>query len=423
MSGMRGNGRKALVVGAGPVGCLAAVVLGRRGYTVEVYEKRPHFLDKGIGEEGRTINLSISPRGLNALASYGFDAEFVAAAVPVHSRALHLADGSVQTRRYGADDWCTYSIGRNELNLLLMRGAQRIPKVRFTFEAKCTDVDFTDRTATFDLGGRERTLVDYDLLVGADGAYSAVRDQMSAAGLTTVSMRELGSVYRELTIRPRADDRHLTSSSIHIWPRGRFFMVALSKRDGSLCATLVLPSDGPHADANPRDPDSLDQFFLRHFPDAAGRLPGNAREPRPGNRISIVSCTALTHASSVLLLGDAAHALAPFLGQGVNVGLEDCVTLGALLEKYGDDQHLALPEYDRERHGEGEAAAALSLSNYAELSGTEQNAPSVTPAELPLAVLVNFLGLSYQETLDRYQGGAARLPAAAAHGSTEGSGP
>lgn len=409
MSGVPGNlaasaGRTAVVVGAGPVGCLAALTLGRRGYAVEVYEKRPHFLDAGIEEDGRTINLSVSPRGRDALAASGLDAEFRAGAVPVRARAFHLPDGELMTRPYGEPDWCTYSIGRNELNLLLLRAAMDVPGVRFTFAARCADIDFTRQRAAFDVAGRRRSGVDYDLLVGADGAFSAVRRLMSAAGHTTVTTRELDSTYREVTIRPGAADRHLASSSIHVWPRGRFFMVALANRDGSLRATLVLPASGPDAEAIRHAASDLGAFARRHFPDVAGRLPGDARGPRPDNPISIVACTALTHARSVLLMGDAAHTMAPFLGQGVNVGMEDCAVLGSLLEKYGDEQRLALAEYERERHAEGAAAAALSLSNYAELSAADPGTPPGAPpgGGPPLAVAVNFLGLSYRNVLERY---------------------
>ncbi|MGH3874823.1 MAG: FAD-dependent oxidoreductase [Pseudonocardiaceae bacterium] len=308
---------KAVVVGAGPVGCLTALVLSRRGYTVEVYEKRSHFIRRGIMEQGRSINLSLSPRGLHALAAYGLDAEVTGAAVPMDKRVFHGVDGRVVTTRYGAPDWHTYSIGRNDLNLILMRAAEREPSVRFMFDATCTDVGFVDRTVTFDFADRGRTPVNYDLLVGADGAYSAVRRRMAAARLTTCTERELESTYRELLLRPAVDDLDLTHSAIHIWPRGWFFMVALPNLDGSLCATLVLPSECPGSDIQLHHPHDLDRFFRRHFPDVAEIL-DNSEDGLPSvNRISVAMCTRLTHADSVLLLGDAAHTLAPFLGQGM----------------------------------------------------------------------------------------------------------
>ncbi|MGH8885330.1 MAG: FAD-dependent oxidoreductase [Egibacteraceae bacterium] len=408
---------RAVVVGGGPVGCLAARMLSQQGYSVDVYEKRPHFLDHGIADEGRTINLSVSPRGLHALAAHGDREEFLDLAVAMGSRALHTRDGRLLTMKYGETDWCNYSISRNELNCMLMRKTLRDQAVQFHFNAKCTAIDFIARKAFLDIGEGSQVRVSYDLLIGADGAFSAVREQMSTHGLLSFYRRELNSMYQEFTLWPAPNDRRLTSSAIHVWPRRGFFMVALPSREGSLRCTLVLPDKGTNSFAQMGGAQDVDQFFMRHFPDAAGSLrrTESARQ-HPVSSISVISCDTLAYEDSVLLMGDAAHTIAPFLGQGINLGLEDCMILEALLKKYPGDQAAALSEYERNRRVEGDAAAALSLANYVELSGTEGSAAVLRrrltdvlhrllrrQAEPPLAVTVNFLGLRYQEVLDRYR--------------------
>lgn len=412
--------RQAVVVGAGPVGCVAAQILIRNGYAVTVYEKRPHFIERGIGGEGRTINLSLAPRGMKVLEAHCDRDELRAMAVAMDGRVTHPEHGPPQQAKYGRPEWLTYSLGRNELNVMLMRDAERGAGARFEFGHRCSSVDVHGKKAFFETEDGRRVQASYDLLVGADGSLSQVREQLAAEGALTFHRKELEASYREFALWPAGDQKDPTPSAIHLWPRDSFFMVALPNRDGSLRCTLVLPEDDRYNFSRLNNDQAIKGFFRQHFPDAAEslRLNGASASRNLVSTISVTSCSRLTHAGSVLLVGDAAHSVAPFLGQGVNLGLEDCVVLERLLQKHPDDQASALAEYDRERKIDGDAASCLSLANYAELSATTSfprpavdsvahdpwNAPRSRQQEFPLPVLVNFLDLAYRDVLEKYQG-------------------
>ncbi|MEE1799001.1 NAD(P)/FAD-dependent oxidoreductase [Streptomyces sp. JV176] len=416
---------RAVVVGAGPVGCLAAQVLARHGYTVDVHEKRPHYTEHGLRYDGRTINLSLSPRGIDALDGFCDRAALDRLVVPMDRRVRHRPDGRVDAAGYGRDDWRNLSIDRNDLNLLLMTSADAVPAVRFTFGTECTGVDpVTRRVALTDRRGRSWE-AEYDLLVGADGTHSAVRDRLAEQGLTHCRQHRTGVEYREITLRPPDEDGggygygdgggggdgRMTPRAIHVWPRDGFFMVGLPSHDGSLRCTLVLPREGsPGSPDSPCFPafadlmteEALRAFLSRHFPDAAEIFHPAEPDPSkvPVTPISVLTTAPVVHDGSVLLVGDAAHTVAPFLGQGVNLGLEDCAVLARSLARLPGDQAAALDAYQRERLPEHEAAAALSLANYAELNGTGPRPAG--PDAVPLPTLVNFVSSTYREALDIY---------------------
>ncbi|MEW2033839.1 NAD(P)/FAD-dependent oxidoreductase [Streptomyces roseifaciens] len=394
---------EALVVGAGPVGCLIAGILARHGYQVVVCEQRPHFIEKGIAEEGRTINLSLSPRGMSVLIAQGCAVHLKDFVVGMGARVVHPRHGSARRTAYGKPEWQNFSVSRRELNRVLMRDAVNRPNVHIEFDMRCAAIDFTRREAKFVTRQEGEIYISYDLLVGADGATSQVRNELSRQGLTQSRLRRLNATYKEFELRSGAGMAESDWAAIHVWPRNGFFLVALPNVDGSLRATLVI-SDG-HAEHFSKllTSAALTAFFRRHFPDSVESLrPVTEREAlrRPAPLLT-ASCSALTYQDSVLLVGDAAHTVAPFLGQGINLGFEDCGVLDQLLSAPSHSLSDLLRDYGQRRKQAGDAASDLSLANFAELTEVRRLRTGT-----PLPVLVNFLGLSYEEVLRRYSGGS-----------------
>lgn len=398
--------RRAVVVGAGPVGCLAARLLAARGFTVEVVEKRPSF-ENGLSEEGRTINLSISPRGLAALQLSGVADEFAAMSVPMGYRIIHAINGACETTKYGTNDRQCHSVGRNALNLLLFRDARQ-HGVQFRFHTQAVELDSGARRLFFTDAAANTTEHSYDLLVGADGAFSTIRTQLAAAGAINASTSTLDLAYAELNLTSQGGGFLFESSAIHIWPRGGYFMIGLPNTDGTFKCTLVVPAEGSMSFSKMRA-GGLASLLKVSFPDAYPYLDRAEEDTldRPAGTITTVACDALHCGESVLLMGDAAHAIAPFLGQGINLGFEDCVVLDDLLARQGDDLAAICRAFTAERQPNVDAAAALSMANYRQLVRTDvrhmetSNAIGDVRDADPLVVMVNFLGLPYAEVQRR----------------------
>ncbi|GAA1027277.1 MULTISPECIES: FAD-dependent oxidoreductase [Amycolatopsis] len=409
---------RAIVVGGGPVGCLAAAMLARHGFEVDVCERRPSFLQHGFGDEGRTINLSVSPRGMRALAKVGCRQDFADAAMPMDRRVVHTRDRQVLITRYEQPGWRNHSIARNELNLLLLRNAQRRPGVRVHFSTACASIDFDRREAVFATSAGEQVRP-YHLLVAADGAHSQVRAAMLDSGLLTCQQTTLDARYRELTLRP-AEPGRLSRSAIHVWPREGFFLCALPNVDGTFRATLVLPAEGQASFEEIRRT-GLRNLVRRHFGDTVPDIDWHTAQSRdaPPARMEQILSSTLHYRNSVVLAGDAAHTMAPFLGQGINAGFEDLITLDNVLARaHPGGLGAALSEYSRERKAQGDAAAMLSMTNYRELTAqTGDGRPPAPVSGLPLPIVINFLGLSYQEVLRQHLTIDGLVPSSIATGS------
>jgi len=354
------------VVGAGLAGCLLAALLGRRGVAVDLYERRPDPRTAGA-ERGRSINLAISARGLDALDRVGLAEQALADALPMRGRTLHAPDGGLGFQSYSADGTrAINSIGRARLNHALLDCAEKTPGVALHFAHRLDGVD----PVTGEMGfGAHRTRR-ADVVIGADGAYSAVRRAIQFVEGFDYRQDFLPHGYKELGIPPTAaGDFALDPGSLHIWPRGSSMMIALPNTDRSFTCTLFWPKDGPGGFAALDTPQKVTAYFAAHYPDAVPLMPTLADDflHNPVGSLVTVRCAPWVR-GRVALLGDAAHAIVPFFGQGANCAFEDCVELDRCLDDADGDVGAALPLYEQRRKANAEAIADMALENFVEMS-------------------------------------------------------
>ena len=345
------------IVGAGPVGSLLALTLARRGHSIDVWERRPDMRRVDIAA-GRSINLAVSTRGLHALHEVGLDEDVLREAVPMLGRMTHAVDGKLALLPYGRSEReYINSMSRGGLNKLLMTRAEETGRVRIHFGQRLVDYDFARRVARFDPGGE----VPAELIVGSDGSASALRACLGGR----VSEEVLSSGYKELTMPPRDGGFAMHRNALHIWPRGNFMLIALPNLDGSFTCTLFLPFEGSPSFAELRTEADAQAFFERHFPDAVPLIPGLARQfmQAPLGRMVTVKAWPWSRGSA-LLLGDAAHAIVPFFGQGMNAGFEDVTLLSGMLtgDWAGDFARFA-----ERRKPDTDAIADLAVENFVEM--------------------------------------------------------
>ncbi|MDO1447556.1 NAD(P)/FAD-dependent oxidoreductase [Rhodocytophaga aerolata] len=358
------------VLGAGLVGSLLAVMLGRRGHTVQLIEKRPD-LRKVKWEDGRTINLALSERGWRALERVGLVEEVKQLAIPMYGRMMHNEKGDLTFQPYGKEGQSIYSVSRSQLNEKLMNLAEEEGKVQLFFEQKCTQVDLEKPAVhlTHVVSGEE-SILQPDILIGADGAFSAVRSAMQRTNLFNYQQYFIEHGYKELTIPPKRDgswaiDKH----ALHIWPRGNFMLIALPNPDGSFTCTLFFPFKGEVSFDKIRTQADVIHYFETYFPDILPLMPNVAEEylQNPTSSLVTIRCYPWTYKNKAAIIGDAAHAIVPFYGQGMNAGFEDCIILDQLMEKYSQNWEQIFEEYQGQRVDNAEAIADLALQNFVEM--------------------------------------------------------
>ncbi|PYS58779.1 MAG: kynurenine 3-monooxygenase [Acidobacteria bacterium] len=408
-----------VLIGSGLAGGLLAAYLGRRGYDVNLYERRADPREGNI-VGGRSINLALSTRGIHALERVGIADEVLRHAIPMRGRMIHDKSGDLHFAPYDVDpNKYINSIGRAALNTTVIEAAQRYPNVRVHFNHQCTDVD-PDEATTHLLNTETNTTgaVRTDVIIGVDGAFSAVRQSMQKK-LAEFEYDEnyLPHGYKELTIPPTADGGwQMEKEALHIWPRKSFMMIALPNPDGSFTCTLFWEFEGPRSFATTKTHDEVRDFFREEFPDAVPLMPTLLEDFRqnPSGSLVTIRCAPWFYKDKVALVGDAAHAVVPFYGQGMNAAFEDCVVLDECLAKFPDNRERAFAEYFSRRKENADALADLAVENFIEMR--DKTASRAFRAKkkldhlleallpgvyLPLYAMVTFTRMPYAEAARR----------------------
>lgn len=410
------------IVGAGLGGSLLGVYLARRGWDVQLFELRGDLRREPV-EAGRSIKLTLAERGLAALAELGL-AEHVKRqiCVPLRGRAVHSGTGTITYQPYGKDDHeVIHAFSRNDLNGFLLSAAEEHPNLRIHFNQRCVDIDKETAGATFrDTRTDAETRVEADILIGADGAFSTVRRMMLVRERADFHQEFLGWGYKELTIDATAEglppmDRH----ALHIWPCGDHMLFGLPNIDGSLCGVCTLPFEGPHSFASTTSAEDVERLFRTHFADVWPFMPNAVEEfqSRPISEFVTIRTSRWHHKGKILLIGDAAHSVVPFYGQGMNAAFEDCSVLNRLIDRRGTgDWQSLFAEFQALRKPNTDVLAQLSVENFHELCDTARR-PIVTARKrtsillnklfrqhsVPLYTMISHDTIPYTEAVERHR--------------------
>ena len=429
---------KFVLIGSGLAGGLLAAYLGRHGYEVELYERRSDPREGNI-VGGRSINLALSTRGIYALEQLGIANEVLRHAIPMRGRMIHDKSGTLHFSSYDRDpNKFINSIGRAALNTTVIEAAQRYPNIRVHFNHRCTGIDLEQAIAHLEISSTEAAVAATpkpgeggsagapqkivrahgDAVIGVDGAFSAVRQSMQKTipGFT-YDESYLAHGYKELTIPPRADGSwQMEKNALHIWPRKSFMMIALPNPDGSFTCTLFWEFEGPRSFATTKTNDEIRRFFTEEFPDAVPLMPSliDDFKTNPTGSLVTIRCEPWFFQDKVVLVGDAAHAVVPFYGQGMNAAFEDCIVLDECLAEFAQDRHRAFAQYFSRRNENTDALADLAIENFIEMR--DKTASRVFRAKkkldhllegllpgryLPLYAMVSFTRLPYSTAARR----------------------
>jgi kynurenine 3-monooxygenase len=358
------------LIGAGLVGPLLALGLVRRGFKVEIYERRPDMRRVRVNA-GRSINLALSTRGIHALTEAGLWGAMRQIATPMKGRMMHSAASDLTFQPYGKDEAeVIHSISRAELNIALMNAAEA-HGVKINFQQRGTGIDL--KTGTLQLRDErtsEEQFIESSVVIGCDGSASAIRGEMFKLNRSNFSQQYLDYGYKELAIPAGPGGKHaFEPNALHIWPRGNYMLIALPNVDGTFACILFLPFEGADSFAQLTTREEVVQFFRLKFPDAIPLMPELADNffANPTGSMVTVKCSPWHVEGRILLLGDAAHAIVPFFGQGINCGFEDCTCLLQLLDRHGATWESVFREFDRARKVSTDAIADLAVENFVEM--------------------------------------------------------
>jgi len=358
------NASSFTIVGAGPAGSLMAIYLARQGHDVTVYERRADLRRHDV-DAGRSINLALATRGIVPLVEVGVIDRVDAITIPMRGRMVHASgDPTPELQPYGSKEHeVIHSVSRSDLNAILLDAAEETGRVTIEFERPLESVDLTDRELRFADG----SAASFDTVIGADGAGSPVREALVQAGSCEARTEWLDHSYKELTLPPAADGGHqIDPNALHIWPRGEFMLIALANPEGDFTVTLFAPTTTFDALT---EADDIEAFFSEYFVDFAAMVPDLVEQclDNPTGSLGTLRASGWSHGDSAVLLGDAAHAIVPFHGQGMNAAMESARALAHQLDVHPGDRMAAFVAYETQRKPDGDAIADMALNNYVEM--------------------------------------------------------
>ena len=356
-----------IIIGSGLAGPLLAIYLSQRGYPVQLYEKRPDLRVENI-PAGRSINLALSHRGIKAIKSAGVFDKIDPLLIPMKGRMVHLSGGDIEFQPYSIHPHeYINSISRGELNKILMTKAEASGKVQIYFDHSLLEIDEYTNELIFENGNRAPVA---DHVFGADGAGSVIRKHIDGKVLSPSYVDPLGHDYKELHIAPSKDGEfQLDSSALHIWPRGEFMLIALPNMDKSFTCTLFFPTEGKRSFKSLRTPELVTEFFHTYFEDVLPLVENfpNAFFDNPTGKLGTVYTDEWQYNNQYCLIGDAAHAVVPFFGQGMNASFEDCEVLMQCLDEAQGNWEGVCEKYSSVRKADGDAIAKMAIENYVEM--------------------------------------------------------
>jgi len=364
---------KVTIAGAGPVGSLLAIILSRAGYRVEVFESRPDPRTHSA-PQGKSINITLSERAWQALDHIGFAEQVRQFATPIYKKVIHYKENALSQKSYGDKHQVLWSISRENLTKLLLEKAQKEANISLHFEQRLTHIDFLSGCCSFSYltsGKRDHREIDADLVFAADGAFSKVRRLAQETPRFSYSQHYMEQCYVELTIAANADgSAKLLSNAYHLWPRENVLLIALPNSDGSFTCTLYLNYQGKVSFSSLNTTALVTEFFEEYFADIYPLLEHPVTEflAKTANPLFLVSVDPWVFNNKVSLIGDAAHAMVPFFGQGLNCSFEDCHQLALMIQAHQHDWQKILPAYYKQRKNNADAISKLSKTHFADLS-------------------------------------------------------
>ncbi|MEP1035577.1 NAD(P)/FAD-dependent oxidoreductase [Ekhidna sp.] len=398
---------KISIVGAGLVGSLLAVILKQKGFEVQIFEKRKDPR-KSVLTEGRSINLALSHRGIRPLKLAGVYETIAPYLIPMNGRMMHDQAGELTFQPYGKEGQFINSVSRAQLNELLVVSAEKAG-VEVYFDHKCSDIDFESNSISFE----NRENIASDLIIGTDGAFSAIRKKLQFTDRFNFSQYYIEHGYKELAVEPLNDNFRLAPNYLHIWPRGNFMLIALPNNDKTFTCTLFFPFEGDPSFSSLKTKDEVDDFFSKYFKDAQELIPDLTDQffYNPTSSLVTTKCEPW-HKNRSILLGDAAHAIVPFYGQGMNSGFEDVRLFVEMAENMNWEWDKILPSYSSQRKKDADAISELALLNFIEMRDhvadpdflrrkkLESQIQERYPKEwIPLYSMVTFSDIPYSEAL------------------------